>query len=230
MLVRALAYILARSGATASDAMAEDAVLNANYIRKRLEPYYDLPYTGPEPCTRSSSATTGRQLGVQNVDIAKRLIDYGFHPPTMSFPLIVHGAMMIEPTETEGIDELDAFVDAMIAIAREAEENPDLVKGAPYRHAGAAPRRGARGAPAGAALAGAGGREAARLGAGGMVAWKDGGLLQRLRCSSTIGTSSCGGTSAPVRRAATGRTCQRSGLRERVKSTARSRASSTTRA
>jgi glycine dehydrogenase subunit 2 len=69
---------------------------------------------------------------VKNVDIAKRLLDYGFHPPTMSFPLIVHGALMIEPTESDGIDELDAFITAMKAIAREARENPDLVKGAPY--------------------------------------------------------------------------------------------------
>jgi len=70
--------------------------------------------------------------GVKNIDIAKRLLDYGFHPPTMSFPLIVHGALMIEPTESEGIDELDAFVAAMKAIAREAREEPDTVKGAPY--------------------------------------------------------------------------------------------------
>jgi glycine dehydrogenase subunit 2 len=70
--------------------------------------------------------------GVKNVDIAKRLLDYGFHPPTMSFPLIVHGALMIEPTESDGIDELDAFIAAMRAIAREARETPDLVKGAPY--------------------------------------------------------------------------------------------------
>ena len=74
---------------------------------------------------------------MKNIDIAKRLLDYGFHPPTMSFPLIVHGALMIEPTESEGIDELDAFVAAMKAIAREARENPDLVKGAPYTHTGA---------------------------------------------------------------------------------------------
>jgi len=74
-----------------------------------------------------------RQIsGVKNVDIAKRLLDHGFHPPTMSFPLIVHGALMIEPTESDGIDELDQFIAAMKEIAREARETPDLVKGAPY--------------------------------------------------------------------------------------------------
>jgi glycine dehydrogenase subunit 2 len=70
--------------------------------------------------------------GVRTGDIAKRLIDYGFHPYTVSFPLIVHGALMIEPTETESKIELDQFIEAMISIAREAEENPEIFKGAPY--------------------------------------------------------------------------------------------------
>ena len=69
---------------------------------------------------------------VHNTDIAKRLLDYGFHPPTMSFPLIVHGALMIEPTESAGPEEVEAFCDAMLAIAREAEETPELVKSAPH--------------------------------------------------------------------------------------------------
>ena len=131
MLVRALAYIrsLGRDGLRA---MAEGAVLNANYLRKGLEGYFHLAYDGPslhEVVFDDSIQAVG---GVKNVDIAKRLLDYGFHPPTMSFPLIVHGALMIEPTESEGVEELDAFIAAMREIAREARENPDLVKGAPY--------------------------------------------------------------------------------------------------
>ena len=131
MLVRALAYIrsLGRDGLKA---MAEGAVLNANYVRKRLEGDYHLQYDGPSLHEVVFDDTLQAASGVRNVDIAKRLLDYGFHPPTMSFPLIVHGALMIEPTESEGIDEMDAFVAAMKAIAQEARDNPDLVKGAPY--------------------------------------------------------------------------------------------------
>ncbi|MFI5168310.1 MAG: aminomethyl-transferring glycine dehydrogenase subunit GcvPB [Thermoanaerobaculales bacterium] len=131
MLVRALAYIrsLGRDGLVS---MAEGAVLNANYIRKGLESDYHLQYPGPSLHEVVFDDATQAEYGVKNVDIAKRLLDYGFHPPTISFPLIVHGALMIEPTESEGIDELDAFIDAMRAIAREAREEPELVKGAPY--------------------------------------------------------------------------------------------------
>jgi len=131
ILVRALAYIrsLGRDGLRS---MAEGAVLNANYIRTQLEADYHLQYT--EPSLHEVVFDDARQAenDVHNIDIAKRLLDYGFHPPTMSFPLIVHGALMIEPTESEGIEELDAFIAAMKAIAREARENPELVKGAPY--------------------------------------------------------------------------------------------------
>jgi glycine dehydrogenase subunit 2 len=131
MLVRALAYIrsLGRDGLKS---MAEGAVLNANYLRKRLEGDYHLPYDGPSLHEVVFDDSVQAASGVKNIDIAKRLLDYGFHPPTMSFPLIVHGALMIEPTESEGIDELDAFVAAMKAIAREAREEPELVRGAPY--------------------------------------------------------------------------------------------------
>ena len=131
MLVRALAYIrsLGRDGLKS---MAEGAVLNANYLRARLEGDYHLPYGGPSLHEVVFDDSIQAAAGVKNIDIAKRLLDYGFHPPTMSFPLIVHGALMIEPTESEGIDELDAFVAAMKAIAREAREEPDLVRGAPY--------------------------------------------------------------------------------------------------
>ncbi|HQT93126.1 MAG: glycine dehydrogenase (aminomethyl-transferring) [Acidobacteria bacterium 37-65-4] len=131
MLVRALAYIrsLGRDGLKS---MAEGAVLNANYLRARLEGDYHLQYDGPSLHEVVFDDSIQAAAGVKNIDIAKRLLDYGFHPPTMSFPLIVHGALMIEPTESEGIDELDAFVAAMKAIAREAREEPDTVKGAPY--------------------------------------------------------------------------------------------------
>ncbi len=131
MLVRALAYIRSL-GADGLRAMAEGAVLNANYVRKELEADYALPYAGASLHEVVFDDSRQTPQGVRNVDIAKRLLDYGFHPPTMSFPLIVHGALMIEPTESEGIEELDAFIAAMRAIAREARETPELVKGAPY--------------------------------------------------------------------------------------------------
>ena len=131
MLVRALAYIRSLGG-DGLRSMAEGAVLNANYLRARLAGDYHLPYDGPSLHEVVFDDSIQAAAGVKNIDIAKRLLDYGFHPPTMSFPLIVHGALMIEPTESEGIDELDAFVAAMRAIARESREEPELVKGAPY--------------------------------------------------------------------------------------------------
>jgi glycine dehydrogenase subunit 2 len=131
VLVRALAYILAHGGPGLRNATV-DAVLNANYLRKRLEPYYDLPYPSPSMHEVVFSDARQGESGVRTGDIAKRLIDYGFHPYTVSFPLIVHGALMIEPTETESLSELDAFADAMISIAQEARTDPRFVKGAPY--------------------------------------------------------------------------------------------------
>jgi glycine dehydrogenase subunit 2 len=131
VLVRALAYILAHGGPGLRNATV-DAVLNANYIRKGLEPYYDLPYVSPSMHEVVFSDARQERNGVRTGDIAKRLIDYGFHPYTVSFPLIVHGALMIEPTETEGTLELDAFIDAMISIAKEVEMDPQFVKDAPY--------------------------------------------------------------------------------------------------
>src|ERR1017187_2425611 len=131
VLVRALAYILAHGG-NGLRAATMDAVLNANYIRKMLEPYFDLPYTLPNMHEVVFSDERQAKLGVRTGDIAKRLIDYGFHPYTVSFPLIVRGAMMIEPTETEGKLELDLFIDAMISIAKEIETEPEMVKTAPH--------------------------------------------------------------------------------------------------
>ena len=101
----------------------------------------------------ASAATIKKRTGVRTLDIAKRLIDYGYHPPTIYFPLIVEEGMLIEPTETESIETLDAFADALIAIAAEAETTPDLVTERPARRAGAAPRRGDGRPPAEPALA-----------------------------------------------------------------------------
>jgi len=131
VLVRALAYILAHGGPGLRNATM-DAILNANYIRKFLEPHFELPYTSP--CMHECVFSDARQAakGVKTGDIAKRLIDYGFHPYTVSFPLIVHGAMMIEPTETEPKLELDLFIDALIGIAGEVDSNPELVLKAPH--------------------------------------------------------------------------------------------------
>jgi glycine dehydrogenase subunit 2 len=131
VLVRALAYIMAHGGDGLRNATM-DALLNANYLRKLLEGHYELPHKAPtmHECVFSDDRQAKR--GVRTGDIAKRLIDYGFHPYTVSFPLIVRGAMMIEPTETEGKRELDLFADALISIAREVEENPELVLKAPH--------------------------------------------------------------------------------------------------
>jgi len=131
VLVRALAYILAHGGPGLRNATV-DAILNANYIRKQLEPYYDLPYKSPSMHECVFSDDRQAKLGIHTGDIAKRLIDYGFHPYTVSFPLIVHGALMIEPTETESKRELDLFIEAMISIAKEAENEPETVLKAPH--------------------------------------------------------------------------------------------------
>jgi glycine dehydrogenase subunit 2 len=131
VLVRALAYILAHGGDGLRNATL-DAVLNANYIRKALEDYYDLPYSAPSMHECVFSDKRQEPLGVRTGDIAKRLIDYGFHPYTVSFPLIVHGALMIEPTETEDKRELDLLIDALRSIAAEARDNPELVRTAPH--------------------------------------------------------------------------------------------------
>ncbi|MGB6193721.1 MAG: aminomethyl-transferring glycine dehydrogenase subunit GcvPB [Terracidiphilus sp.] len=131
MFIRALAYILA-NGPDGLRQTTEDAVLNANYIRKKLEDLYELPYKTPSMHEVVFSDKRQAGKGVKTGDIAKRLIDYGFHPYTVSFPLIVHGALMIEPTESESLEELDLFIAAMRSIAREVEETPELVKTAPH--------------------------------------------------------------------------------------------------
>jgi len=130
VLVRALAYTLAYGPGIRQ--ATEDAVLNANYIRKKLEGVYDLPYSLPSMHEVVFSDARQKKHGVSTMDIAKRLIDYGFHPYTTAFPLIVPGALMVEPTESESKEECDLFVDAMRAIAEEAATNPEVVKTAPH--------------------------------------------------------------------------------------------------
>ena len=151
MLVRALAYILAHGGPGLRNATM-DAVLNANLHPQGLEPYYDLPYKSPNMHEVVFSDDRQAKLGVRTGDIAKRLIDYGFHPYTVSFPLIVHGALMIEPTETEGKLELDLFIDAMISIAKEIETDPQMVQERAAQHPHQPRGRSDRRAQAGAAM------------------------------------------------------------------------------
>ena len=131
MHVRALCYILANGGEGLKE-VSEIAVLNANYIRAKLKNAYALPYDSPTLHEVVFSDRLQERKDVHVWDIGKRLMDYGFHPPTVSFPLIVPGAIMIEPTETESKQELDSFIDAMLAIAKEAEEKPEIVKTAPH--------------------------------------------------------------------------------------------------
>ncbi|MBO9367246.1 MAG: aminomethyl-transferring glycine dehydrogenase subunit GcvPB [Chloroflexi bacterium] len=131
VLVRAYTYI-AMHGAEGLRAVAENAVLNANYLRARLQDTYHIPYN--RVCMHEFVAE-GRFPGsdVRALDISKRLMDYDFHPPTNYFPLIVHEALMIEPTETESKRTLDAFADAMLRIAEEARTQPELLHEAPHR-------------------------------------------------------------------------------------------------
>ena len=129
--VRAYTYIRTM-GPDGLKAVTEYAVLNANYMMRRLAPHFDLPFD--QHCKHEFVLSGKRQkkLGVRTLDIAKRLLDFGYHPPTIYFPLNVEECIMIEPTETESKETLDAFIDAMIQIAREAEENPEIVQEAPH--------------------------------------------------------------------------------------------------
>ncbi|MBV8477011.1 MAG: aminomethyl-transferring glycine dehydrogenase subunit GcvPB, partial [Acidobacteria bacterium] len=131
MFTRALAYIMA-NGPDGLRQTTEDAVLNANYIRKGLQGAYDLPYPTASMHEVVFSDKLQAKKGVRTMDLAKRLIDYGFHPYTTAFPLIVAGALMIEPTESESKEELDLFIEAMRSIAEEVEEDPTAVREAPH--------------------------------------------------------------------------------------------------
>jgi glycine dehydrogenase subunit 2 len=129
--VRAYTYIRTM-GPEGLKNVTEFAVLNANYMMRRLAPYYDLPFD--QHCKHEFVLSGKRQkkLGVRTLDIAKRLLDFGYHPPTIYFPLNVEECIMIEPTETESKETLDSFIDAMIQIAREVEETPEIVQEAPH--------------------------------------------------------------------------------------------------
>lgn len=132
VLVRAHAYVLAL-GAAGLREVSEQAVLSANYLKARLHEHIPAPYD--RTCMHEfvlSGAELKRDSGVRTLDVAKRLLDYGFHPPTVYFPLLVEEALMIEPTETEPLAALDAFADALIEIVAEARRDPELVRGAPY--------------------------------------------------------------------------------------------------
>jgi glycine dehydrogenase subunit 2 len=131
MFVRALAYILA-NGPDGLRQTTEDAVLNANYIRAKLEGTFELPFKTPDAARGGLLRPLQAKNGVKTGDMGKRLIDYGFHAYTVSFPMIVPGAMMIEPTESESREELDLLIDALKQIAQEATENPELVQTAPH--------------------------------------------------------------------------------------------------
>ena len=131
VFVRSYAYI--RAYGPRLREMSETAVLNANYVLARLKDAYELPYD--RLCMHEfvlSARNLKRDYGVTALDIAKRLMDYGYHPPTIYFPLVVPEALMIEPTETETKETMDAFCDAMLAIAKEAAESPELLKEAPH--------------------------------------------------------------------------------------------------
>lgn len=131
-LVYVRAYTYIREYGSDLPQISELAVLNANYLRARLSPVLNVAY--PLTCLHEVvfDDSTYKDTGATTLDIAKRLIDYGFHPPTTYFPLNVHGALMVEPTETETRDDLDAFVDTLTTVLAEARENPELLKGAPY--------------------------------------------------------------------------------------------------
>jgi glycine dehydrogenase subunit 2 len=131
VLVRAYTYIRAHGG-PGLRAVSEEAVLAANYLRARVGEAYELPYPGP---CKHEFVATARPLreatGIRTLDVAKRLIDFGFHPPTIYFPLIVEECLLVEPTETETLEDLDAFADALLAIAQEAREHPERLHAAP---------------------------------------------------------------------------------------------------
>ena len=131
IMVRAYSYIRSLGGAGLKHA-SEMAVLNANYIRARLEGVYDLPYK-KRSLHEVIFSDKDLEGGCHTLDVAKRLIDYGFHPPTIYFPLVVKGAIMIEPTETESKEDIDLFVQALKSISREAAENPKRLTEAPTK-------------------------------------------------------------------------------------------------
>jgi glycine dehydrogenase subunit 2 len=137
MFTRALSYMLSH-GADGLKQVAEDAVLNANYVLRSLEDVLDAPFAASGPCMHEAIfSDKGFAAGLSTIDLAKALIDEGFHPMTMYFPLVVHGAMLIEPTETESKASLDQFIAAVRSIAERARSGDESLKAAPVN----APRR-----------------------------------------------------------------------------------------
>jgi glycine dehydrogenase subunit 2 len=132
ILVRAYSYIRTM-GPDGLKRVSESAVLSANYLMRRLQEAYDLPYDRVCKHEFVLSGRRQKELGVRTLDIAKRLLDFGVHPPTIYFPLIVEECLMIEPTDTESLETLDRFADIMLQIAREAKDNPEYVRSAPHR-------------------------------------------------------------------------------------------------
>ena len=130
VLVRAYSYILTM-GAAGLKRVSEMAVLNANYLMNKLKDHYNLPIDTVCMHEFVLSGLKDCPEGISTLDVAKRLIDLGYHPPTVYFPLIVPEALMVEPTETESVETLDEFINAMITIAQEAKENPEILKAAP---------------------------------------------------------------------------------------------------
>jgi glycine dehydrogenase subunit 2 len=132
VMIRAYSYIRTMGAANLKKA-SQLAVLNANYVKERLKTAFHLPYD--RPCMHECVFTDKNQAGarVTTLDIAKRLMDCGFHPPTIYFPLVVTGALMVEPTETESKDDLDRLIDALLAIAEEARSNPEQLHQAPAK-------------------------------------------------------------------------------------------------
>jgi glycine dehydrogenase subunit 2 len=131
-MVKAYSYIRSL-GAENLKKVSQLAVLNANYIKEQLKDTFELAYD--RPCMHECVFSDSRQQvnKVTTLDIVKRLMDYGFHPPTVYFPLVVPGAIMIEPTETESKEDIDLFIQSLKAISREAADNPRLLTGAPGR-------------------------------------------------------------------------------------------------
>lgn len=131
VIVKAYSYVLTM-GAEGLKKASDIAVLNANYIKSKLKNYYNQPIDSICKHEFVMAGLKGASEGVSTLDVAKRLLDYGYHPPTIYFPLIIDSALMIEPTETESKETLDGFIDSMIKIAEEARENPEILINAPH--------------------------------------------------------------------------------------------------
>ncbi|MCD6586380.1 MAG: aminomethyl-transferring glycine dehydrogenase subunit GcvPB, partial [Desulfobacteraceae bacterium] len=130
VMLKAYSYILSMGPEHLKKA-SQLAVLNANYIKEKLKNTFHLAYDRPcmHECVFSDKIQ--QENKISTLDVAKRLMDYGFHPPTIYFPLVVNGAMMVEPTETECKEDIDRFIEAMKSVAKEAEQNPELLRNAP---------------------------------------------------------------------------------------------------